>query len=253
MVAEDGPDRWTLALAREHCPELSGLQTISGVLRRMRSWRISWKCGRIHLISPDPEYESKVAAIRSIRAAALDDPDHLRVLYSDEASFYRLPHAGRTWHPQGGGGRAQPTAAHVAGSNTRRRIVATLDVHDGRVLFQTGSMIGIKALRAFLRRIRRHYGPGIRLVLIWDNWPVHHHPEILRVAAEEQIELLYTPTYAPWTNPIEKLWKKLRHDVLRLHRQSGQWKKLRARVDSYLAKLDSCNPDLLRYTGLLPA
>jgi hypothetical protein len=95
-VSDDGPDRWTLALAREHCPELSGLKTISGVLRRMRQWRISWKCGRIHLVSPDPEYESKVAAIRAIRQAALEAPSQLRVLFSDEASYYRLPHPGRS-------------------------------------------------------------------------------------------------------------------------------------------------------------
>jgi transposase len=252
-VSDDGPDRWTLALAREHCSELRGLKTISGVLRRLRRWRISWKCGRVHLISPDPEYESKVAAIRAIRAAAVEEPERLRVLFADEASYYRLPHAGRTWHPSGRGGHAQPTAPHTAGSNTRRRIVATLDVHDGRVLFQTGSMIGIKALCAFLRRIRRHYGPELRVVIVWDNWPLHYHPEVLRVAGEQRIELLYTPTYAPWTNPIEKLWKKLRHDTLRLHRYSGDWKKLRTRVDRYLAKLGGANPALLRYVGLLPA
>ena len=251
-VGDDGPDGWTLALAREHCPELSGLKTIGGVLRRLGLWRISWKCGRVHLTSPDPEYESKVAAIRAIRAAALEEPERLRVLFADEASYYRLPHAGRTWHSRGGGGHAQPTAPHTAGSNTRRRIVATLDVQDGRVLFQTGSRIGIKALCAFLRRIRRHYGDELRLVIIWDNWPLHYHPEVLRVAGEQRIELLYTPTYAPWTNPIEKLWKKLRHDVLRLHRYSGNWKQLGARVDRYLGKLGGANPALLRYVGLLP-
>jgi transposase len=223
------------------------------VWRRLLRWEISWKCGRIHLISPDPEYESKVAAIRAIRAAAMEEPERLRVLFSDEASYYRLPHAGRTWHASGRGGHAQPTAPHTAGSNTRRRIVATLDVHDGRVLFQTGSMIGIKALCAFLRRIRRDYGAELRLVIVWDNWPLHYHPEVLRVAGEQRIELLYTPTYAPWTNPIEKLWKKLRHDVLRLHRYSGEWKNLRSRVDRYLDKLGGANPTLLRYVGLLPA
>lgn len=250
-VGPDGPDRWTLALALEHCPELTALKSVSGVLRRMRRWKLSWKCGRVHLISPDPEYESKVAAIRAIRAAALEDPDRLRALFADEASFYRFPHAGRTWHPSGGA-HAQPTAPHTAGANTRRRIVATLDVQDGRVLFQTGSMIGIKALCAFLRRIRRHYGPAPRLVVVWDNWSLHYHPEILRVAAEQRIEFLYTPTYAPWTNPIEKLWKKLRHDVLRLHRSSCDWTGLRERVDGYLTRLCGSNPALLRYTGLLP-
>jgi transposase len=252
-VSPEGPDRWTLALAREHCPELSSLASISGVLRRLQKWRISWKCGRIHLISPDPEYENKLAAIRAIRTAAAEDPEHLRVLYADEASFYRLPHAGRTWQESGSGGVAQPTAVHTAGANTRRRIVGTLDVHDGRVLYQSGSMIGVKALCRFLRHIRRTYGPDVRLVIVWDNWSLHSHPDIVKVASEQRIELLYTPTYAPWTNPIEKLWKKLRHDVLRLHRHSAAWMLLRQRVDQYLAELDSLNPGLLRYTGLLPA
>lgn len=224
--------------------------------RRLRSWGISWKCGRIHLVSPDPEYESKLAAIRAIRAAAYADPGKLRVLYADEASFYRLPHAGRTWHRSAGGGKMQPLAPHAPGANTRRRIVAALDVCDGQVLSQTGSVIGVKALCRFLRRIRAHYGPEMRLIIIWDNWPLHAHHEVLRVACSLGIELLYTPTYAPWCNPIEKLWKKLRHDVLRLHRLSHAWKQLCQKVADYLAELRRANPELLRYTGLsrqLPA
>jgi transposase len=229
------------------------LETDSGVWRRLRSWAISWKCGRIHLTSPDPEYESKLAAIRTIRAAAYENPETLRVLYSDEASFYRLPHAGRSYGARERGGSSQPTAAHAPGANTRRRMVATLDILDGCVLSQTGSVIGVKQLCKFLRRIRRHYGPDVRLVLIWDNWPVHYHPDVLRVAQAERIELLNTPTYAPWCNPIEKLWKKLRSDVLRLHDRSGAWKQLRAKVESYLDELCRSNPELLRYTGLARA
>jgi transposase len=220
------------------------------VWRRLRSWGISWKSGRIHLISPDPEYESKLAAIRAIRAEAYSHPDELRVLYGDEASFHRLPHAGRTWHASGGGGKAQPTTPHAPGANTRRRIVGALDIFDGHVLSRTGSVIGVKALCRFLRQCRAHYGPEIRLVLIWDNWPLHYHREVLRVAQEVGIELLYTPTYAPWSNPIEKLWKKLRHDVLRLHRLSDAWKQLCQKVACYLADLQRPNPELLRYTGL---
>lgn len=244
---------WTLTQARKHCPELASLETDSGAWRRLRSWAIAWKCGRIHLTSPDPEYESKLAAIRAIRAAAYETPETLRVLYSDEASFYRLPHAGRSYGARKRGGSSQPTAAHTPGANTRRRMVGTLDILDGCVLSQTGSVIGVKQLCKFLRRIRRHYGPDVRLVLIWDNWPVHYHPDVLRVAQAEQIELLNTPTYAPWCNPIEKLWKKLRHEVLRLHDRSGAWKQLRTKVESYLDDLCRSNPELLRYTGLAPA
>jgi transposase len=174
----------------------------------------------------------------------------LRVLYVDEASFYRLPHPGRTYGAIGGGGAAQPTATHTPGANTRRRMIGALDIADGLVLSQTGSAIGVKEISRFLRRIRRHFGPDVRLVLIWDNWPVHYHAEIVRVAQSQRIELLHTPTYAPWCNPIEKLWKKLRREVLWLHDRSGAWMTLRAAVEKYLADLCRPNPELLRYTGL---
>jgi len=131
-------------------------------------------------------------------------------------------------------------------------MVGALDILDGRVLSQTGSVIGVRELCRFLRHIRRHYGSEVRLVLIWDNWPVHYHEEVRRAAAAERIELLYTPTYAPWCNPIEKLWKKLRHDVLRLHHRSGAWTRLRAHVESYLADLCRPHPAMLRYVGLAP-
>ena len=172
------------------------------------------------------------------------------MLYGDEASFYRLPHRGRNWGKRGSGGTAQPTTPHKAGANTRRRIVAALDVHDGQVLSESGSVIGVKALCRFIRKLRRHYGAQMRLVLIWDNWPPHYHAEVLRVATAERVELLYTPTYSPWCNPIEKLWKKLRHDILRLHQKSTAWRELRDLVERFLRDLVRVNPELLRYVGL---
>lgn len=221
--------------------------------RRLKSARISWKCGRIHFVSPDPEYTAKLAAIARVREAADAAPDAVRVFYSDEASYYRFPHPGRTWAAKKGGGAGQPSAKHTAGANTKRRIVAALDARTAEVLSHSESRIGVKALGTFLRKLRRAVGTGVRVVLIWDNWPVHFHPEVNRVAEQQKIELLYVPTYAPWTNPIEKLWKKMRRDVLHLHRKSDQWKALRAQVEDFLQKLEQPNPDLLRYVGLQQA
>lgn len=236
--------------ARELCPELQDLSTDSGVWRRLKSARISWKCGRVHFVSPDPEYEAKLLAIAHARQAAAERPGEVRVFYADEASYYRTPHPGRTWGSRRGGGTNQPTAPHTAGSNTKRRIVAALDASTAEVLSHSESRIGVKALCTFFRKLRRRVGRDVRVVLVWDNWPVHFHPEVNRVAEEQRIERLYVPTYAPWTNPIEKLWKKLRRDVLHLHRKSDQWKALRSQVEDFLQKLEQPNPDLLRYVGL---
>jgi len=223
------------------------------VWRRLHAWGISWKCGRIHLQSPDPQYGAKLEAIAQARHAAAEPSLGVRLFYADEATFYRLPHPGRSWSERQGGGTHQPKAPHTAGANTKRRMLAALDAVTGEVVAQTGKVLGVRAICAFLGRLRQSVGPEVRLVLVWDNWPVHTHPEVRQAAEAQRIELLYTPTYAPWTNPVEKLWKKLRHDVLHLHRWSHAWSELRRHVENYLAALHHPNPDLLCYVGLRPS
>jgi transposase len=236
--------RWTLAKLLEQMP---GIKSLGGVCRRLRKWCITRKQGRIHLTSPDPEYQSKLAKIEQALEIVRQQPDKVSVLYSDEFTFYRQPCLGRVYHPQGG---KQPTAPYLGRRNTKRRIVSTLDVMSGQVISLTGSVIGVKALCRFLCLLRQRYGPERRVVLIWDNWPVHYHPQVQAAATQQGIELLYVPTYAPWTNPIEKFWNKLKEQVLRMHRLSEQWELLRAQVEAFLAEHDRPRPDLLCYVGL---
>ena len=80
--------------------------------------------------------------------------------------------------------------------------------------------MGVTKLRRFLAKIRAAY-PGPPIHLVWDNWPVHAHPEVLARAAELDIEVPWLPTYAPWLNPIEKLWRWLTQDLLHHHRLAG--------------------------------
>ena len=226
------------------------MTTDSGVWRRLRRWAIAWKVGRPHLVSPDLEYTQKCSAIQDALVRARLDPLHVRVVFGDEMSYYRRPAPGREWHEEGRGGCMQPTAPQAPGPNTRRRIIGALDAVSGRVTSLTRSSAGVRALLKFLRQLREAYEPGMHLILVWDNWPPHHHEAVRALATELDIELLYTPTYAPWTNYIEKLWKKLRAELLRLHRLSDAWVELRRRVNQYLAALDRPNPELLRYVGL---
>jgi transposase len=240
---QDG-GRWTLARLIEHLP---GIKTIAGASRRLKKWRIRRKRGRLHLTSPDPQYQEKLARIQAVLEEMRQDPGGVSVLYSDEFTFYRQPCLAQVWHEQGKG---QPTAPYRGRANTKRRIVSTLDVLTGQVLSRTGSVIGVKELCRFLAQVRQHYGPERRLVLVWDNWPIHYHPELVAAAQQQRIELLCVPTYAPWTNPIEKFWNKLKETVLRMHRLSEQWELLRERVESFLAEHERPRPDLLRYVGL---
>ena len=113
------------------------------------------------------------------------------------------------------------------------------------------------------------------IYLVVDNWPVHFHPDVLAALQDPTlsylpklpnnwptapapkarrlqlpIRLLPLPTYAPWNNPIEKLWHLLKKQVLHLHRFADDWDGLKKRVNQELDRYVLPSPDLLRYVGL---
>lgn len=244
--------RWTLALLGTHVPALRTLRSVSGVWRRLQRWRIRWRRGRLHVTSPDPAYQEKLTVIGKRREAVRAAPEAMSVFYVDEYTCFRQPTVGAAWHEAGRGGAQQKRARLAHAANSYYRFVAALDVQTGAVTWKGNSRIGVSQLVAFLKQLRRRYGPGRQLVVIWDNWPMHAYDQVRETAAAEQIELLALPTYAPWTNPIEKLWRKLKEEVLRMHELSEDWAALKQRVRRCLEGHETPSPDLLRYVGLLP-
>lgn len=242
--------RWTLALLRKHCPLLQPLRSLSGVWRALRRLRIRWKRGRSHLTSPDRAYASKCRLIACAFQQASEQPEQVSILYGDETTVYRQPTVGQTWHEAKAGGKHQPRAVRSFAKNATWRISGTLDAQTGRVISAAGNKMGVKGLVAFLQQLRTAYGQSRRLLLVWDNWPVHYHPTVLAAAAEERIELLWLPTYAPWLNPIEKLWRKLKEEQIALHRQADNWQRLKDQCQTFLSQYDRLAPDLLRYVGM---
>jgi transposase len=65
------------------------------------------------------------------------------------------------------------------------------------------------------------------------------------------VQVVPLPTYASWLNPIERLWRWLKQDVLHMHPFGEDWSELQATVQSFLERLTSGSRQLLRYTGLL--
>ena len=51
--------------------------------------------------------------------------------------------------------------------------------------------------------------------IAWDNASTHEDDEIEAVVrgAAGRLVLLYLPTYSPWLNPIEMLWRHFRREV----------------------------------------
>ena len=57
--------------------------------------------------------------------------------------------------------------------------------------------------------------PQETIYVAWDNASTHQDEEIESVVrgAAGRLILLYLPTYSPWLNPIEMLWRHFRREV----------------------------------------
>lgn len=271
------PDsRWTLARIRE---VVDWLRTTSlpGIHQLFDRLRISYKRGRDHVQSPDPDYLAKLAAIAVFLERAQTTGGKVVTLYLDEITYYRQPTLACAYEEVG---KRQPLAERSYQANTPTRIVGTLDPGSGRVLYLQHPKIGVADLVKFFQSVRDSYTDADRLNLVVDNWPVHFHPDLL-VALEPQenpwpkhlparwattpspaavkrwgqlclpIQLRPLPTYASWTNPIEKLWRKLRQEVLHLHRLADRLDELRKEVTDFLDQYAQGSLNLLRYVGLV--
>jgi transposase len=238
--------RWRLCDLRAALPWLAQY-TDGGVSRALKRLGIRLKRGRLRVHSPDPAYLTKLVWIARALAAAVADPEQYVVLWGDEVSLYRQPTLADRYFPVG----EAPTADLSHKANTRYRLCAGMAALTGAVTYVSGKTTGVSKLCQFLDTLRERY-PTQTLVLIWDNWPVHRHPEVLACASDHGIDILWLPTYAPWTNPIEKLWRWLRQEVVHHHRCADAWEEMKGAVRGFLDRFVDGSTDLLRYVGRLP-
>ena len=91
---------------------------------------------------------------------------------------------------------------------------------------------------AFLQQLRaRHAEP---LIVIWDNGPAHHGPEIRAYLAtpDLNLRLVALPGYSPDFNSDEAIWDWIREDVT-ANTCFGTAAKVREKVDAFFAGLTS--------------
>ncbi len=91
----------------------------------------------------------------------------------------------------------------------------------GAVNYHTGQTVVLIRKRKRRREIaelleallEKH--PTGTIYVAWDNASTHQDDEIEEVvrAAAGRLVLLYLPTYSPWLNPIEMLWRHYRREV----------------------------------------
>jgi transposase len=146
------------------------------------------------------------------------------IVWVDEAGFYLLPLAVRTWAPQG-----KTPILRVPLTHDHLSAISGITL-DGRIYMQTredafdaAGVVGF--LRVLLRKLRG------KVLVIWDSSPIHKGKPIrdfLARGAAKRLHLERLPGYAPDLNPDEGIWNYLKRvelqnrccaDLAALHRE----------------------------------
>jgi transposase len=82
-------------------------------------------------------------------------------------------------------------------------VFGALDVHADRLRVQLRPKRRGLDMLAFMAQIRHCYPARQRIYWIQDNLSANSVPDIRSFAADNRIELVATPTYASYLNPVE--------------------------------------------------
>jgi transposase len=233
---------WSLAKLAEYLAA-AGIARISRETIRqiLHEAGINWLATKTWKASPDPNFIAKMRRV-------LDLYDHPpcdgRVICADEFGPLNLqPRPGRAWRPAGHPARLRATYHRTGGV---RHMLAALDLSTGQMTYRIRERKRWQELRAFLKLLRARW-PGQKLYVIMDNFSPHKHPKVTGWAAENNVELVFLPTYSSWLNWIEPEFTALRYFVLngtdhRTHAWQGEmidryirWRNARAQPKTNFA------------------
>lgn len=129
--------------------------------------------------------------------------------YADEFNLNWLPTLRAIWSPKG-----QQIMIPTPGQNCRHYGI-------GAVNYSSGETVVIVCKRKrrqdiaqlLIQLLLKH--PTETIFVAWDNCNTHEDNEVEAVVrgAAGRLVLLYLPTYSPWLNPIEMLWRHFRREV----------------------------------------
>jgi hypothetical protein len=240
-------NRWRL----EDLPQVIGWlrdKTKAGVCKILKRLGFSRKQVISFIRSPDPLFAVKCRALSHAFLEALVHPEEVAILFADDLTYYKQPTKAPVYWRRG---KSQKRIWRATGENHMSRVGAMMDGVTGRVFYQQGNHFGLEALQQQYRHVRELY-PERKVYVVRDNWPPNKHEDVVAVARALDIVPLYLPTYASWLNPIEKLWRWLKDEVLHAHEWADDLSRLRQEVARFLDQFASGSDSLLRYVGLLP-
>ena len=205
-VAGARPDRQGVPLTRWSLPRLSIYLADEGIVEvsprhlgaLLAEAGLSFQRTRTWKASPDPDYEAKAA-----RILALCDKrprDGVLISFDQMGPVSLRPMPGAGWAPRR---RPERQRADYNRRHGTRYVFGALDVHADRLRTRLRPRRRGRDVLAFMTQIRACYPARLRIYWIQDNLSANWTPDIRTYAAANKIELVATPTYASYLNPVE--------------------------------------------------
>ena len=205
---------WTLDLLVRYLDQAVGVTVTDDTVRRyLLQLRWTTRAPKLTCHSPDPEYSAKMVAIGELHEAAKKGGAQAPVvLHYDEAQLSNEPTLRRCYRPRGA---HQPLPTNLP--RKVRYLHGAVSYPEGECYFREFSGMTSVCCIEFLRGLLRQF-PGRAVRVICDNAPAHRsHATNEFVRQHPRLELVYQPTYAPWTNPVERVWQEMRRSVTHCH------------------------------------
>lgn len=176
--------------------------------------------------------EAFVAAYVALRAQA--QTQGAKIFFVDEAHFRADAELRAKWVLRGEPALVDSTSPR-RGEKANYYSAVCLETGEVASMPVDGNTTAATSV-VFLKQLReRHAEP---LMVIWDNAPAHHGPEIRAylTTPELKLRLVALPGYSPDFNPDEAIWDWIREEVT-ANTCFGTAAKVREKVDAFFAGL----------------
>lgn len=209
---------WTCAeLLRELMRK--GFEAVSRETIRAHLHTLGYRVRRpvLSIASPDPAYQKKAKQLKQYQQQAKNG--EILLYYQDEIDLNLLPGILRCWTLEGVQ-RKVPTP----GVNQKQYGFGAVNYVSGQTLHRIEERKNSVGFCAFIEQFMQTvtHAPeyrGQKIVVVVDNFIIHrsHKTQAFLEQYKEQLVLFLLPTYSPWLNLIERLWKHLRRKVTHNH------------------------------------
>ena len=208
--------RWTCAVAAVLLWSCFQVAVSRETVRRwLHRAGLVWRRPRPVLRRQDPRRQAKLRALRRLLRRL---PDNEVAVFEDEVDINLNPKICSMWMRRG-----QQAAVATPGDNEKRYLAGSMNWRTGTLWVTEGrhrdGALFVRHLEDLRLRLRRY-----RVIhVICDNARFHqaakckHLQEYLKRWGH-RVRLHYLPTYAPETNPVERVWWHLHDEITRNHR-----------------------------------